>query len=169
MTDNEFDDKVSLWLSPSHLEAAHAMAEDQGIPYKVMMSSVVHRYLSGLLVDKEYPNSPTGGAGQYKLDEEEREILEYFEHNEARSVPDVERRLEEARQIARNTLRSTKKVELSLSEDNLRIAREMAEEVKMPYQAMVARAVYRYLAGLLVERETSSAVGATRQPQKMLE
>lgn len=40
----------------------------------------------------------------FRLDDEEREILQRIERDELESVPDVEKQIEFARQAARNTL-----------------------------------------------------------------
>ena len=45
----------------------------------------------------------------FRLDDYEREILEKFERDELPQVPDVEKEIEFARQMARNTLKRMKR------------------------------------------------------------
>ena len=47
----------------------------------------------------------------YKLDTEERDILDRFERDELRTAPGAEREMENARKAARNTLNRTKRVD----------------------------------------------------------
>ena len=47
-----------------------------------------------------------------ELNEEERDILERFEKGELRPAPDLERELQLAREMARNTLNRIKRVSL---------------------------------------------------------
>ena len=48
----------------------------------------------------------------YELTAEERDILERFEKGELRPTPDLERELQVAREMARNTLNKIKRVNL---------------------------------------------------------
>jgi predicted DNA binding CopG/RHH family protein len=39
------------------LEELKAIAIESGIPYQTLMSSILHRYVSGRLIDKSRPNN----------------------------------------------------------------------------------------------------------------
>ncbi len=45
------DRRVNIRISSKDLEQLQAMAVEDGIPYQTLMSSVLHRYVSGRLVD----------------------------------------------------------------------------------------------------------------------
>ena len=87
-----------------------------------------------------------------RLDPEEREILESFERDELVSVPDVEREIENARQVARNTFKKTKRVNLRMTERDFNLAHSRAREEGIPYQTLLSSVIHKYLSGRLTER-----------------
>lgn len=46
------DRRVNIRVSSKDLEELQTIAVTDGIPYQTLMSSVLHRFVSGLLVDK---------------------------------------------------------------------------------------------------------------------
>ena len=46
------DRRVNIRLSSKDLEELQTIAVTDGIPYQTLMSSVLHRFVNGLLVDK---------------------------------------------------------------------------------------------------------------------
>ena len=44
--------RVSLRVSNRDFELAHSRAREEGIPYQTLLSSVIHKYLSGRLTEK---------------------------------------------------------------------------------------------------------------------
>ena len=54
----------------------------------------------------------------YELDEEELEILEWFQRGELRSPPKVGQEMELAVEAARNTLEALRQVTLHVTEEN---------------------------------------------------
>ena len=47
------DKRVNIRISSKDLEALQTRAIEDGIPYQTLMSSILHRYITGRLVDKE--------------------------------------------------------------------------------------------------------------------
>ncbi len=45
--------RVTLRVTEHDFGMAHTRAMEEGIPYQTLLSSVIHKYLSGRLVDKE--------------------------------------------------------------------------------------------------------------------
>lgn len=45
--------RVNLRLTEWDFDRAHVRAREEGIPYQTLLSSVIHKYLSGRLVEKE--------------------------------------------------------------------------------------------------------------------
>ena len=43
--------RVNLRMTERDFNLAHAKAREEGIPYQTLLSSVIHRYLSGRLVE----------------------------------------------------------------------------------------------------------------------
>ena len=50
------DKRVNIRISSKVLEEIQALAVEQGIPYQTLMSSILHRYVSGYLIEKPKPN-----------------------------------------------------------------------------------------------------------------
>ena len=50
------DKRVNIRISSKVLEEIQALAAENGIPYQTLMSSVLHRYVSGYLIEKPRPN-----------------------------------------------------------------------------------------------------------------
>lgn len=44
--------RVNIRLSPQDLEGLQRKAIEEGIPYQTLMASVIHKYVTGRLVDK---------------------------------------------------------------------------------------------------------------------
>ena len=44
--------RVNLRVTERDFGLAHARAREEGIPYQTLLSSVIHKYLSGRLVEK---------------------------------------------------------------------------------------------------------------------
>ena len=44
--------RVNLRVTERDFNLAHARAREEGIPYQTLLSSVIHKYLSGRLVEK---------------------------------------------------------------------------------------------------------------------
>ena len=88
-----------------------------------------------------------------ELSAEERDVLNRFERNELRSVPDAEREAELARQAARNTFNKTRRVNLRMSERDFNLAHARAREEGIPYQTLLSSVIHKYLSGRLSEKK----------------
>ena len=47
------DKRITLKLSSFDLDAIQAKAIEQGIPYQTLISSILHKYATGLLVERQ--------------------------------------------------------------------------------------------------------------------
>ncbi len=50
------DKRVNIRISSKVLEEIQALAVENGIPYQTLMTSILHRYVHGSLVDKQGPS-----------------------------------------------------------------------------------------------------------------
>ena len=89
---------------------------------------------------------------KFKLDKEEKEILDSFELDELKSVPNVVQEIEEARQAARNTFNKIKRVNLRLTERDFHLAHIKALEEGLPYQTLLSSVIHKYLTGRLIDK-----------------
>ena len=44
--------RVNLRVTERDFELAHTLAREEGIPYQMLLSSVIHKYLAGRLVER---------------------------------------------------------------------------------------------------------------------
>jgi predicted DNA binding CopG/RHH family protein len=51
------DKRITLRLSSADLEGIQARAIEEGIPYQTLISSVIHKYVTGRLVETNQRNS----------------------------------------------------------------------------------------------------------------
>jgi len=81
------------------------------------------------------------------LTKEEREILQSFERNKWESVPNLEKRKEELKQYARATLRKDKRVNIRISERDLKELQRHAIQEGLPYQTFIASILHKFVNG----------------------
>lgn len=47
------DKRINIRMSSKDLEQVQVIAAQEGIPYQTLISSIIHKYVSGYLVDKK--------------------------------------------------------------------------------------------------------------------
>jgi predicted DNA binding CopG/RHH family protein len=57
------DKRVNIRISSKDLEEIQALAIENGIPYQTLMSSILHRYVHGGLIDKPRLNKALNSDG----------------------------------------------------------------------------------------------------------
>jgi predicted DNA binding CopG/RHH family protein len=87
-----------------------------------------------------------------KLDKYEQEILDAYERGELIETKPTPDEMEMYRQIARNTLRKDKRVNIRLSAKDLGDLQVMALEEGIPYQTLMSSILHKYVTGRLTER-----------------
>ena len=87
-----------------------------------------------------------------KLDQEEKELLESFEHEEWRSVRGKESEVERYRQYARSTFKKDMRVNIRMSSKDVESIKKRALEEGIPYQTLMASVLHKYASGRLVEK-----------------
>lgn len=86
-----------------------------------------------------------------KLDKEEQDILNSFERGEWESVPEFQKRKSELKGYARTTLRKDKRVNIRISERDLRELQRRAVQEGLPYQTFISSILHKYVNGRLLE------------------
>lgn len=79
-----------------------------------------------------------------ELDAYEQEIEDAFNEENMVSVPNVEERIKEAQQMARNTLKKKKSITLRVLESDIMRIKRMAANEGMPYQTMIASVLHQF-------------------------
>jgi predicted DNA binding CopG/RHH family protein len=57
------DKRVNIRISSKVLEEIQALAVENGIPYQTLMTSILHRYVHGSLIDKPRPHKAVNSDG----------------------------------------------------------------------------------------------------------
>jgi predicted DNA binding CopG/RHH family protein len=83
------------------------------------------------------------------MDEEERELIESIENGEWKPLPKdvVKREMSIARQAARNTMRKDARVNIRLTNNDLRGLKAKAAVEGIPYQTLLSALVHKYVTG----------------------
>ncbi len=85
------------------------------------------------------------------LDKEERELLASIERGEWVSVKNTASEIKKHQQVARNTLRKDKRVNIRLTAADLEAIQTKAVEDGLPYQTLMSSILHRFATGRLKE------------------
>jgi len=88
---------------------------------------------------------------KYKLDSEEQEILNSVEKGEWISILTSERKAE-INEIAKNTFKKTKRVNIRMNERDFERIQIKAIEENIPYQTLIGSILHKYLDGRFMEK-----------------
>jgi len=88
-----------------------------------------------------------------KLDKEEQELFDSVERGEWRSVPNLEKEIQEAKKIAKATFKKTERMNIRISPNDLNSLKIEALKEGMPYQTLVSSIIHKYLSGRLFEKK----------------
>jgi len=87
-----------------------------------------------------------------KLEKEEADLLRSVEAGEWRSTKDLDKEIKRSQEYARATFRKDRRVNIRISEKDLRGLQKRALEEGIPYQTLISSVLHKYLAGSLVDR-----------------
>lgn len=90
---------------------------------------------------------------KYKLDNEEKEILNDYENNEYVEVSDMEKEIKKHTEYAKATFLKNKRINIRISQRDLEYIQRRALEEGIPYQTLIASLIHRYISGKLVEKD----------------
>jgi len=92
------------------------------------------------------------------LTNEERDILESFERGEWKSVDYIENRKEDIKEYARATLRKDKRVNIRISERDLKELQRQAVHEGLPYQTFISSILHKFVNGNLKEPQNKTYI-----------
>ena len=90
---------------------------------------------------------------KYKLDSEEKEILNDYEKDEYVEISDMEKVIEKHSEYAKSTFLKNKRINIRISQRDLEYIQRRALEEGLPYQTLIASLIHRYISGKLVEKD----------------
>jgi predicted DNA binding CopG/RHH family protein len=91
---------------------------------------------------------------KYNLDPEETELLDSIEAGEWTSVDNVQEEILRHQEIAKNTLKKDKRVNLRMSSKDLEAIKTYAVEEGLPYQTLMSSVLHKFITGRLVDKQT---------------
>jgi len=100
------------------------------------------------------------------LDREERVLIDSVDRGEWREAPDAQRLKDQALEYAEATIRKDKRMNIRISERDLRNLKRRALEEGIPYQTMVSMVLHKYVSGHFMERTDAAEEGANLIGQK---
>ena len=86
-----------------------------------------------------------------KLDKDEKELLSSFERGEWKSVKDLSRSKKYYQDVARETLRKDKRINIRLSQKDLEGIQAKAAREGMPYQTLISSIIHKFVIGSFKE------------------
>jgi len=89
----------------------------------------------------------------FNLNSEEMELLESLESGEWNSVNNLEDEIQTHQNIAKNTLKKDKRVNLRMSSKDLEAIKTYAVEEGLPYQTLMSSVLHKFVTGRLVDRQ----------------
>lgn len=87
---------------------------------------------------------------RHPLSKEEKEILDAIEEGRWEVVRPTREELRHYAEIARNTLRKSKRVNIRLSEADLDEIKSRAAREGIPYQTLITSLIHKYVSGRAV-------------------
>jgi len=90
---------------------------------------------------------------KYKLDSEEKEIINDYENDEYVEISDMDKVIEKHTEYAKATFLKNKRINIRISQRDLEYIQRRALEEGLPYQTLIASLIHRYISGKLVEKD----------------
>lgn len=88
-----------------------------------------------------------------KKDNYEKKIIKSYENNEWQSVKNLKKKKTNYQELAKNSLKKDKRINIRISEKDLEDIQKHAVSEGLPYQTLIASVIHKYNSGLLVERK----------------
>jgi predicted DNA binding CopG/RHH family protein len=88
------------------------------------------------------------------LDDEEQQLIESLERDEWDPITDRETAVSQAIAVAQATLKKDRRMNVRISERDLKGLKARAAEEGIPYQTLVTMVLHKYVAGRFVEKTT---------------
>ena len=89
-----------------------------------------------------------------KLDKKEKEILDSFEKGEWKSRLNLPGRKAELKDYTRATIRKDKRVNIRISERDLRELQRIAQREGLPYQTLISSILHKYVNGTPISQDS---------------
>lgn len=89
------------------------------------------------------------------IEKYEKEITKDFEAGKFVSVPDVNTKMQIAKQAAKNYTKRDSRVNIRLSVADLSMIRKMADDEGLPYQTLLSSIIHKFVSGRLIDSKNA--------------
>jgi predicted DNA binding CopG/RHH family protein len=86
---------------------------------------------------------------------DEQKLIETIEKEDWTEVDNMVEAIEEAKRIAQATTTKSERMNIRMSEKDMKALKARAIEEGLPYQSLVSSVLHKYVNGQLVEKQTS--------------
>ena len=86
------------------------------------------------------------------ISKEEKELLESYNNGEWEKISNHEKELKKFREIAQNSLKKDKRINIRLTNRDLTEIKRKAVNEGIPYQTLVSSILHKYVNGRLIEK-----------------
>jgi len=93
---------------------------------------------------------------QYKLDQEEQEILGAFESGKIQPIPNAKEEIKKHREYATETFKEDKRINIRIANHDLTTIQKLAMLEGIPYQAFIAGILHKFADGRYIEKEADN-------------
>ena len=87
-----------------------------------------------------------------RVSKEEKELLDSVERDEWVSIPDFQKESQRYQEYARATFRKDKRVNIRISDKDLKRIQRRALQEGLPYQTLIASILHKFVTGQLEEK-----------------
>jgi len=91
-----------------------------------------------------------------KLDSEEKEVLDAFESGKLKGVKNRKREIECHKPVVEATFKKDSRINIRISSKDLRVLQKRALAQGVPYQALVAGILHKFIEGQLAEHTANN-------------
>ncbi|MES0490714.1 MAG: antitoxin [Leptospirales bacterium] len=95
-------------------------------------------------------------AAKPKLKKHEKEILNSYEEGEWKSVQNLDSKIKEYSNYAKNTLRKDKRINIRINEKDLESIQNIAIDEGIPYQTLISSLIHKFVSGKLIDKSRVS-------------
>ena len=86
-------------------------------------------------------------------DKHEKEFLASYNHDEWKSVKNIQSQIKKHKDYARNTLKKDKRINIRISSKDLENVQVRAVEEGIPYQTLIASIIHKFVSGKFLEKQ----------------
>ena len=85
-----------------------------------------------------------------KLDRYEQEIIDAYEKEDFKSIPNVKTEMAKYREYAKSSLQKNKRINIRISERDLLLLQKEAVTEGLPYQTLISSILHKFVNGTLI-------------------